>query len=206
MNEIGLMDLHLPTGRARITGMTPGDDATTPEAGPKTWEALPVAMGGAMVLFEGLDPTRNFTSTGPVVDLRYEVPAFDNYGFNWAGRSTSDVAAKAAEYGWQIITRRDAADLLTARGYVIPPRRGQHRKFHSVLWNDQVDDRTWYVPESSDGYRYVYLRSAFVVRHTDDDPPTSMAGTLTTGHGSATAHALARLARLIPPDAARPAS
>lgn len=206
MTEIGLMSLHLPTGHARITGTTPGDDATTPEIGPKTWERLPVAMGGSLLLFDGLDPTRNFTATGSIIDLRHQPPAFDNYGFNWAGRSTSDVAAKAGQYGWRVITRLDAAALLSERGYTIPPRRGPRAKVHSVLWEDEIDDRTWYVPESSDGFRYVYVRNAFVARDTDDDPPTSMAETFTTGHGSAMAQALARMARLAPPEAARPAS
>lgn len=211
MTEFGLMYLHLPTGDARIRGIVPGDDAVTPEIGPKMWDALPVALGGGMLLFEGLDPMRNSTTTGPVVDLRHEPPAFDSYGFDWAGRSTSDVAAKAAEYGWRVITRVDAAELLAERGFVVPARYGQHAGtqpgwMHSVLWDDQVDDRTWYVPESSTGFRYVHTRSAFVARDTDGDPPASMAETLTTGHGNALAHALARMAKLVPPFADRPAS
>lgn len=175
MIEIGIASLHLPSGHASITGVTPADDCVTPEIGPKTRSELPVAMGGQQLLFEGLDPDRNHTGTGPVVDLRYEPPAFDRYGFDWAGVCTSDVAAKAALYGWEPVTRSRAAQVLTAFGYMVPPLSDNEKRtrFNSVLWLDHADELIWYVPSSVTGFRYTVMRQAFVVRDTGDDAPPS---------------------------------
>lgn len=157
--QIGRLWLHLPSGGAGVSDIVgPGGRAgTRPDA---------ARVGGAEKLFEGLDPMRNSTTVGPVFDLRYEPPGFDNHGFDWAQRSTSDVQAEAERRGWEVITRRVAAQTLTGLGYLVPPRRDEEGRphFHVVLWSDQVDELTWHVPEQLEGSRIVYQRCAFVRR------------------------------------------
>lgn len=170
------MWLHLTSGRAAIHGFVIGTDGS-PHCGGPAQRTLPVAMGGTMLLFEGLDPMRNSPNPGPVFDLRHEPPAFDSHGFDWAGRTTTDMYAKAASYGWRMLTRRQAAELLVALGYAIPPRRAPDgaAHFHSVLWDDQIDGLTWHVRESWEGFRFVYGRSVFVYRELELSADSALA-------------------------------
>lgn len=159
------MFLHLPSGAAGIHGFVKGG-GDIPETGGNLRRERSIRDGGSISLFEGLDPMRHSITAGPIFDLRTEPPGFDRYGFDWAQRSTSDVHGAAAQQGWEVISRREAAEILIRSGYVVPPRRETDGTphFHSVLWLDQVDDLTWYVRESFDGKRFTFERTAFVRR------------------------------------------
>lgn len=163
--EIGHMFLHLPTCAAGIHGFVRGEDGG-PDVGGTMRRMLPVGEGGTIRLFEGLDPMRHSTTTGPVVDVRHERPGFDRHGFDWAQRSTSDVQAAAQKLGWRPVTRRKTAALLTQIGYQLHPRRDADGRphFHNVLWTDHIDDLTWHVRESFDGKPFTHTRCTFVVR------------------------------------------
>jgi hypothetical protein len=165
---IGKLSLHLPSGTAFIGGFTLAGDGS-PEVGGVLLADAPVEMGGTLRLNKGLDPMRRSTTRGPVVDLRVEPPGFDRHGFDWAGLTTADAATRAADFGWRTVTRREAAKVLIATGYRIPPRRDQDGTphFHTVLWEDQVDDLTWHVREAFDGTRFTYERCVFVCRDTN---------------------------------------
>lgn len=163
--EVGRLWLHLYTGAASVDGF-----ARLPEGGPEVGGTMrrdrPVGEGGTERLFEGLDPTRRSTTTGPIYDMRTEPAGFDSHGFDWAGRCTSDVQAEAERRGWRVVTRAEAGQRLLELGYRLRPRHDGdgRRHFHDVLWLDQLDGLTWHVRESVDGFRHTSQRCAFVVR------------------------------------------
>lgn len=163
--EVGRLRLRLPTGAATIEGFVRGQHGI-PVLGPGVSSRRPVWMGGAWTLFRGLPPTRSCFLSGTVVRLASEWRQFDSHGFSWAGVSTSDASAKAERLGWQLLTRCQAAALLTELGYQIPSRHGSHNQRYgeSVLWTDQLDNLTWHIPEAVDGHRYVDERDVFVSR------------------------------------------
>jgi len=162
--SVGLLTLHLRTGATTILGFVCGKNGA-PEFGSPMFRARPVAEGGRITLHEGLDPMRRSTTTGPVVELRFEPRGFDSHGFDWAGRATSDAQADAAARGWQVITRWQAAQALTTAGYTVPSRFDTTGRpnFHTVLWEDQADNLTWHLQEGQDGRRFDAGRAAFVL-------------------------------------------
>lgn len=170
--EMGLLSLHLPSGHCFISGFVQSD-AGSAEIGGTMRSHLPIGDGGTLVLNEGLDPMRNSTTTGIVIDLRYEPPGFDNYGFDWAHYTTCDAQADADWHGFATLSRRQAADVLRWLGYRVRPQRDPDTgaaMFHDVLWQDQIDDLTWHVPDNIDGYRYTTVRHVFVLREHPGPP------------------------------------
>jgi hypothetical protein len=164
--EIGKLSLHLPSGACSIWGFVRGEEGNA-ESGTTLFRERPVALGGAIRLFEGLDPMRHSTNPGPIFDLRVEPPGFDRHGFDWAGRSTSDAQAAAQRHGFTAVTREAAAEVLIALGYQVRPRRDPatgRANFHDALWSEQADGLTWHVRESLEGTRFTYERCVFLTR------------------------------------------
>lgn len=146
--EIAVAWVHLPSGAAAVQGVVRHPDGGPIVAG-SALRSRPVGAGGIDVLYEGVDPTGG-PRHGRAPLLRSQ----------WALTDTDGVAETLAMRGWRLMSRAEAARMLTEQGYQL---RHSNASGH-VLHLDLADDTIWHDWVAVSGKPFSYIQVAFVAR------------------------------------------
>lgn len=164
--EVALVWVHLPSGAAAVQGVV-----RHPDGGPMTGGSAvadrPVGAGGTEVLAQAAPPATEVLSPGaqPPVHLLSSDPA------GWAVTGPEAAQAEAERRGWRLVSRAEAARVLSVQGYRL---RDSTAPGH-VLHTDQADDLTWHPRQGPGGRRSPFILAAFATRPVRvPDSPASL--------------------------------